>query len=261
MEFPYADDWYDKPEMMGPLMENPSELWLRRDHKHDLAFRPLETALEKGVIDAMYMQTGPLQQLSEATGKFKAIEDLSRYPDWTLQVANIPAAITCTDVMAEQHPELAVTFMKGMIKVGRWANEHKHAAAAILDKQTFYLDVEHTYRGIKDIDMVPNLSPQNLVSVEIGKDFMLSHGYIKNDFDVQSGPRRSSWNRQPENCWKRNGRREAPQSCQRRQRRWPLEDGWGSSTFRQVHSRWRAAIAALHLGSNHDFETRSRRER
>ncbi len=33
--------------------------------------------------------------------------------------------------------------------------------------------------------MVPNLSPQNLASVEIGKDFMLSHGYIKNDFDVQ----------------------------------------------------------------------------
>jgi ABC-type nitrate/sulfonate/bicarbonate transport system substrate-binding protein len=81
VEFPYADDWYDEPEMMGPLMENPSELWLRRDHKHDLAFRPLETALEKGTIDAMYMQTGPLQQLSEATGKFKAIEDLSRYPD------------------------------------------------------------------------------------------------------------------------------------------------------------------------------------
>jgi ABC-type nitrate/sulfonate/bicarbonate transport system substrate-binding protein len=184
VEFSYPDDWYDKPEMMGPLMENPSELWLRRDHKHDLAFRPLEAALEKGTIDAMYMQSKPLQQLSEATGKFKAIEDLSRYPDWTLQVANIPAAITCTDAMAEKHPELVVAFLKGMIKVGRWANEHKHAAAAILDKQTFYLDVEHTYRGIHHIDMVPNLSPQNLVSVEIGKDFMLSHGYIKNDFDV-----------------------------------------------------------------------------
>ena len=140
--------------------------------------------MEKGAIDAMYMQTGPLQQLSEATGKFKSIEDLSRYPDWTLQVANIPAAITCTDVMAEQHPELAVAFMKGMILVGRWANEHKRAAAAILDKQTFYLDVDHTYRGIEHIDMAPNLSPQNLVSVEIGKDFMLSHGYIKNDLDV-----------------------------------------------------------------------------
>jgi ABC-type nitrate/sulfonate/bicarbonate transport system substrate-binding protein len=125
-----------------------------------------------------------LSCLAEATSKFAAIEDLSKYPDWRLQVANIPAAITCTDVMAEKHPELAVTFLKGMIKVGRWSNEHKHAAAAILDKQTFYRDVEDTYRGIKDVDMVPNLSPQNLASVEIGKNFMLSHGYIKNDFDV-----------------------------------------------------------------------------
>jgi ABC-type nitrate/sulfonate/bicarbonate transport system substrate-binding protein len=184
VEFPYPDDWYDVPEMMGPPMENPSELWLKRDHKHDLAFRPLETALEKGAIDAMYSQSHVLSVLSETTGKFKSIEDLSRYPDWTLQVANVPAVITCSDVMAEKHPELAVAFLKGMIKVGRWANEHKHAAAAILDKQTFYRDVEDTYEGIRLVDMVPNLSPQNLVSVEIGKDFMYSHGYIRNDFDV-----------------------------------------------------------------------------
>jgi ABC-type nitrate/sulfonate/bicarbonate transport system substrate-binding protein len=74
--------------------------------------------------------------------------------------------------------------MKGMIKVGRWANENKRAAAAILDKQTFYLDVEDTYQGIKHIDMVPNLSAQNLASIQIAEDFMLSHGYIHNDFDV-----------------------------------------------------------------------------
>lgn len=121
---------------------------------HDLAFRPLETALENGVVDAIYTQSKPFQHLQEATGKFKAIEDLSRYPDWTLQVANIPAAITCSDVMAEQHPELVVTFMKGMIKVGRWANEHKHAAAAILDKQTFYLDVEDTYCVLRKTKVV-----------------------------------------------------------------------------------------------------------
>jgi hypothetical protein len=91
VEFPYPD-WYDEPEMMRPLMDNPSELWLRRDHKHDLAFRPLETALGKGIIDALCTQSKPLQQLTEATGKFKTIEDLSRYPDWTPQVANLPVA-------------------------------------------------------------------------------------------------------------------------------------------------------------------------
>ena len=185
VEFPYADDWYNMPEMLTPI-ENPSEWQLKRDHKHDLAFRPLETALENGVIDAMYSQSKVLSVLTEATGKFAIIEDLSKYPDWRLQIANIPAAITCTVEMAEQHPELAVTFMKGMIKVGRWANEYKRAAAAILDKQTYYLDVEDTYRGIKDVDMVPNLSPLNLAAVEKGKNFMLKKGYIKNDFDVHA---------------------------------------------------------------------------
>ena len=130
VEFPYPDDWYDDPKMLDPK-DNASELWLKRDHKHDLAFRPLETALLKGKVDAIYSQSKVFQHLQEATGKLKAIEDLSRYPDWTLQVANIPAVITCTNEMAEKHPELAVTFLKGMIKVGRWSNEHKHAAAAI----------------------------------------------------------------------------------------------------------------------------------
>ena len=184
VEFPYPDDWYNNPAMLDP-MENPSELWLKRDHKRDLAFRPAETALLEGKVDAIYTQSKVFQHLQEATGELAAIEDLSRYPDWRLQVANIPAIITCTDVMAEEHPELVVAFMKGMIKVGRWSNEYKHAAAAILNRQTFYLDVEDTYRGIKDVDMVPNLSAQNLAMVNIGKDFMLSHGYIKNDFDVE----------------------------------------------------------------------------
>jgi ABC-type nitrate/sulfonate/bicarbonate transport system substrate-binding protein len=184
VEFPYPDDWYNNPVMLDP-MENPSELWLKRDHKRDLAFRPAETALLEGKVDAIYTQSNAFQHLQEATGEIAAIEDLSRYPDWRLQAANIPAIITCTDVMAEQHPELVVAFMKGMIKVGRWSNEHKHAAAAILNRQTFYRDVEDTYEGIKHIDMVPNLSAQNLALVNIGKDFMLSHGYIKNDFDVE----------------------------------------------------------------------------
>ena len=74
--------------------------------------------------------------------------------------------------------------MKAMIKVGRWANENKHAAGAILNRQTFYLDAEDTYQGIKDVDMVPSLSAQNLECIRIGKDFMFSHGYIKHDFDV-----------------------------------------------------------------------------
>ena len=47
--------------------------------------------------------------------------------------------------MADQHPELVTAYMKAMVKVGRWANENKRAAGAILNRQTFYLDAEDTY--------------------------------------------------------------------------------------------------------------------
>jgi len=184
VDFPYPDDWYDDPDMLTPMV-NPTWWQLKRDHKHDLAFRPLETALLEGTVDAIYSQSKVFQHIQEETGQMAAIEDLSRYPDWRLQVANIPAIITCTDVMANEHPELVVAFMKGMIRVGRWANEHKQAASVILNKQTYYLDEDDTYQGIKHMDMVPNLSAQNLALVDIGKEFMLKHKYIKNDFDVE----------------------------------------------------------------------------
>ena len=137
VEFPYPDDWYDDPQMLEPMI-NPSDLWLKRDHKRDLAFRPLEPALLGGKVDAIYTLSKQFQHLQEATGQIKAIEDLSRYPDWTIQVANTPAIITCTVEMADEHPELVLAYMRAMIKVGRWANENKHAAAGILDRQTFY---------------------------------------------------------------------------------------------------------------------------
>ena len=186
VEFPDADDWYTDPKMRGPL-NSATEFYMGRvDHKRTLITRPLETALLEGKVDAIYTHSKTWQHLQEDTGKIAAIEDLSRHPDWRLQANNEPAVITCSDVMAEQHPELVVTFLKAMIKVGRWANEHKHAAAVILDRQTYYRDVEDTYQNIKHIDMVPSLSPKNLAQIEIGKDFMLEHGYIKRDFDVHA---------------------------------------------------------------------------
>ena len=90
VEFPYPDDWYDDPEDAASRWTTrrscgssattsttwPSVRWRLRS--------------KKGVVDAIYTQSKPFQHLQEATGKFKAIEDLSRYPDWTLQMCQHP---------------------------------------------------------------------------------------------------------------------------------------------------------------------------
>ena len=111
VEFPYQDDWYDKPEMLDADGEPVRAVAEARPQARPCLPAP-ETALLGGAVDAVYTQSKLFQHLQEATGRFKMIEDLSRYRDWTLQVANTPAVITCTQEMADQHPELVVAFMR-----------------------------------------------------------------------------------------------------------------------------------------------------
>jgi hypothetical protein len=182
VEFPYPDDWYDKPEMLDP-MDNASELWLKRDHKRDLAFRPLETALEKGLVDAIYTQSKVFQQLQEANGQVQSDRGPVPLPGLDPAGGQHPAVITCTDVMAES------TRTRGHLHEGhdqgRPLGQRAQACRRGDPRQADVLPGRGGHLpGHQAVDMVPNLSPQNLASVEIGKDFMLSHGYIKNDFDV-----------------------------------------------------------------------------
>ena len=214
VEFPYADDWYNKPAMLEPpwrirpifgLSAITSATW------PSVRWRPRwrRASSTRSIRSAMPFSTTRRRRASSRRSR-----TCRRYPDWTLQVANIPAVITCTEVMAEEHPELAVAFMKGMIKVGRWRNENKHAAAAILDKQTFYLDVEDTYRGIEHIDMVPNLSAQTLSQSRSASPSCWATATSRTTSTCTRGLRRSSSNRRPRNSSKSVGRRPPATGCQ-----------------------------------------------
>jgi len=111
-------------------------------------------------------------ELSETTGKFNPSR-LSRYPDWTLQVAH-SCRHHCR--LMREAPSSS-SFMKGMIKVGRWPTSTRRRAA-ILDKQTFYRTSRHL-RGIKPSIWCPPVA-QNLVSVE-SQGLHAEPQYIKND--------------------------------------------------------------------------------
>ena len=96
VEFPYADDWYNLPEMMKATRGTrlifgwrvtTSATWL------SVRWKPRW----KKESSMRYMQTKPLQQVSEATGSSQHSR-ISRSPDRRLQVDNIPAGITGNDV-------------------------------------------------------------------------------------------------------------------------------------------------------------------
>jgi ABC-type nitrate/sulfonate/bicarbonate transport system substrate-binding protein len=145
---------------------------------------PEVTALRTGKVDAIYASGGRAEKLVE-TGAFTAIEDLSRHPDWRLHIANSPFTNAVNTEFARKHPEVVVAFLRASIRAGRLANENPAFAAQYFQKTTGYHDVRHIERLITGINLVPQLSERNLRALEVQKNFLLEHGYIKNDFDVR----------------------------------------------------------------------------
>jgi ABC-type nitrate/sulfonate/bicarbonate transport system substrate-binding protein len=142
-------------------------------------------ALLSGKVDAIYANRGRAH-LFQREGKVKAIEDLGRYPDWTLQVANSPYTITVSETLAEEHPEIVVAYLRAAIKAGRWIEANREEAADIFGSIISYWSGKCILRGeLAKYHFVPNLSPRNLAGVEVEKQFLLERGYIRQDFEVE----------------------------------------------------------------------------
>jgi ABC-type nitrate/sulfonate/bicarbonate transport system substrate-binding protein len=167
------------------IANKPSELWAQsRDKRHSVAHEADLRALAEGRVDAVYSQAGRTHELVK-TGEYTAIEDLSRYPDWTLQVANGPYTIAVNSEFANNHPEVVVAYLRAAIRAGRWINQHPAAAAEIFTRVTFNQSPALVEKLISGLDLVPNLSPKNLAALDIQKKFLVDHKYIVNDFNLR----------------------------------------------------------------------------
>lgn len=161
---------------------SPSDLWRKRN-RSDLIFNVEIRALEAGEVDAVYTSHGRGQAL-ERTGRFKAIEDFSRYPDWTLQVSNSPYALTVSTDFAKENRDIVVAFLRATVRAARWLDANPIAGAAILHRVTYHQTPEDVARAIAQTAFLPTLSAQKLAGLDIQKRFLLERGYIANDFDV-----------------------------------------------------------------------------
>lgn len=141
-------------------------------------------ALAEGRIDAYYDYTIGVSKRLEATGRFKVIENLDRYPDWTLRIANAPRTISVSKEFAEANRDVLVAYLRAAIRAGRWINAHPDAAADIFYRTTIYADRDEIAKALRNYDLVPNLSAQNLAGLTIEKKFLLDHKYIANDFEL-----------------------------------------------------------------------------
>ena len=166
------------------LADTPAGIWAqRRASKVDVQTHE-SRALDAGRIDAIYDYSIGVTKHLVATGRFKVIDDLDRYPDWTLRIANAPRTISVSKEFAEANRDVIVAWLRAAIRAGRWINANPEAAADIFYRTTIYADRDEIANALRGYDLVPNLSAQNRAGLSIEKKFLLDHHYIANDFDV-----------------------------------------------------------------------------
>lgn len=161
----------------------PSALWSEQ-RRRDIAFTPEIAALATGRVDAVYASHGRALRLV-ATGEYTVIEDLARHPDWTLQIANSPYALTVDADFAREQRDVVVAFLRAVVKAGHWINQNRAAAASIFTRVTYYPSAHAILETIAEVDFVPNLSAKNLAAIDIQKQFLRERGYVRNDFETQ----------------------------------------------------------------------------
>lgn len=168
------------PRELQPA-QRPAALWaqLREHHQAAAAVQ----ALADGAIDALVVQAWQAPGLLQ-DGRFTVIEDLDRYPDWTLKNINGPHATVVSRRLAEEHPEVVVAFLRAAIRAGRWINANPQAAAELLPRFSVLRSAAQARQWLAGLDLVPQLGARNLAALELKKDFLHQRGYLRHDFRV-----------------------------------------------------------------------------
>lgn len=162
----------------------PAALWAQLRNLHSGPGAELQALLD-GRVDALHVSYGHVPKLL-ASGRFTVIEDLERHPDWTLKNQNGPYVTTVDRAFAEAHPEVVVAFLRAAIRAGRWIEQFPEAAATLLTRVTFLPGADFIADSLRGRELVPSLAPRNLAALELKKQFLVKHGYLQQDFDLQA---------------------------------------------------------------------------
>jgi 2'-hydroxybiphenyl-2-sulfinate desulfinase len=144
-------------------------------------------ALDRGEVDAIYVKLSKLQGLLD-TGKYRLLFDIAADPAQLLPINNeYPNTLTVSQYLAEEHPEVVITYVKQLLLAAEWAKIHRTEAVEILAEQTLGTVAQFIGSNAADFHehITPNLSEESLSALEGRKKFLYDNGYLKEDFALE----------------------------------------------------------------------------
>jgi ABC-type nitrate/sulfonate/bicarbonate transport system substrate-binding protein len=143
-------------------------------------------ALLDGKIDAIYVSGGRGPDLEALLG-LEVVFDIRAQEDPLLKVNNLtPTALTASGALVEGHPDLVARYIATSIKAARWAQENVEETRRILAHEVGIAEdfVRPGYTDEIYSALEPSLDDELVEAIEAQKDFLLRHGYIEQDFDI-----------------------------------------------------------------------------
>ncbi|WP_433243417.1 ABC transporter substrate-binding protein [Streptosporangium sp. CA-135522] len=144
--------------------------------------------LADGLVDAVYVKGARSAEQAREIGAVVAV-DLDAHPDLRTRVNNgTPRPITVHEDLLADHPDLVVGFLTQTLRAADWAAGNREAVRDILAAETRSgaAGVSTAYRGDFHRDLHPDLSPERLDLLKVQKDFLLIHGFLAADVDVDA---------------------------------------------------------------------------
>src|ERR1700728_712741 len=153
-----------------------------------LQWNPELDALANGEVDAVYVKGAVGVEAGEKAGA-KVLVDLDTHPDYRTRVNNgTPRPITVHQDLLDDRPDIVARFLATLLRASDWAAGHPEELFAILEGETGAgsTGVKGAYRGDFCRSLHPDLSSARLKLLTQQKDFLLRHGFIETDVDIEA---------------------------------------------------------------------------
>jgi ABC-type nitrate/sulfonate/bicarbonate transport system substrate-binding protein len=158
------------------------------DGRGAAGFAPEVQAVVDGRADAAYVKGAPGLEAATRAGARIAI-DLDDLPDRTARVNNgTPRPITVhRELLATRHEDV-VRFVAVLLRAANWAADNPAGVAEVLARETHAgaESVAGAYRDAFHRSLHPTLDEERLALLARQKDFLLAHGFLEADVDLDA---------------------------------------------------------------------------
>jgi ABC-type nitrate/sulfonate/bicarbonate transport system substrate-binding protein len=142
-------------------------------------------ALVQHKVDAIFSESSFSTHLRKFLGAV-IVYDVHTHPDARVRHNNaIPQAFTVSAGLVRDRPDLVARVIARTLAAGEWAKTHREEVVHVTALEAGVSEevADYTY-PLLEHQLGTNLSAENVEAIRLRKQFLLSHGFIDRDFDL-----------------------------------------------------------------------------